>query len=30
VNAHVKNIYRKLHVRSRAQAVSCAKTWGLL
>lgn len=29
VNAHVKNIYRKLHVRSRAQAVSCAKTWGL-
>lgn len=30
VNAHVKNIYRKLHVRTRAQAVSCANTLGLL
>ena len=30
VNSHVKNMYHKLHVRSRAQAVSCANTWGLL
>ena len=30
VNAHVKNMYHKLHVRSRAQAVSCANAWGLL
>ena len=30
VNSHVKNMYQKLHVRSRAQAVSCANAWGLL
>lgn len=30
VNAHIKNIYRKLHVRSRAQAVSYAVHRGLL
>jgi DNA-binding NarL/FixJ family response regulator len=30
VNTHVKNIYHKLHVRTRAQAVSCASTWGVL
>jgi len=30
VNSHVKNMYHKLHVRSRAQAVSCASNWGLL
>ena len=30
VNAHIKNIYRKLHVRTRAQAVSQASQWGLL
>ncbi len=30
VNTHVKNIYHKLHVRSRAQAVSCASNWGFL
>ena len=30
VNSHVKNMYHKLHVRSRAQAVSCANSWGLL
>lgn len=30
VNTHVKNIYQKLHVRSRAQAVSFANTWGFL
>ena len=30
VNVHVRNIYRKLHVRSRAQAVSRATTWGFL
>ena len=30
VNSHVKNMYQKLHVRSRAQAVSCASAWGLL
>lgn len=30
VNSHVKNLYHKLHVRSRAQAVACANAWGLL
>lgn len=30
VNTHVRNIYQKLHVRTRAQAVSCANTWGFL
>jgi DNA-binding NarL/FixJ family response regulator len=30
VNSHVRNIYRKLHVRTRAQAVSCASNWGFL
>lgn len=30
VNTHVRNIYQKLHVRTRAQAVSCASAWGLL
>ena len=30
VNTHVKNMYQKLQVRSRAQAVSCASAWGLL
>lgn len=30
VNAHVRNIYRKLRVRTRAQAVSCATERGLL
>jgi len=30
VNSHVKNMYHKLDVRSRAQAVSCANSWGLL
>lgn len=30
VNTHVRNIYQKLHVRNRAQAVSCANTWGFL
>jgi DNA-binding NarL/FixJ family response regulator len=30
VNTHVKNIYNKLHVRTRAQAVSCASAWGYL
>jgi DNA-binding NarL/FixJ family response regulator len=30
VNAHIKNIYRKLHVRNRAQAVSYATRRGLL
>jgi DNA-binding NarL/FixJ family response regulator len=30
VNTHVKNIYQKLHVRNRAQAVNCANRWGFL
>lgn len=30
VNTHIRNIYRKLQVRSRAQAVSRASEWGLL
>lgn len=30
VNSHVKHLYEKLHVHSRAQAVSCAASWGLL
>lgn len=30
VNAHVRNIYRKLRVRTRAQAVSCATERGLI
>ncbi len=30
VNAHVRNIYHKLQVHSRAQAVSCAANRGLL
>jgi DNA-binding NarL/FixJ family response regulator len=30
VNTHIKNIYRKLDVRSRAQAVSCAASQGFL
>jgi DNA-binding NarL/FixJ family response regulator len=30
VNAHVRNIYRKLRVRTRAQAVSCASERGIL
>lgn len=30
VNTHIKNIYRKLEVRTRAQAVSRATDWGLL
>ena len=30
VNTHIKNIYRKLQVRSRAQAVSCASHLGLI
>jgi ATP/maltotriose-dependent transcriptional regulator MalT len=30
VNTHVRNIYRKLQVRSRAQAVRAALTQGLL
>jgi len=30
VNTHIKNIYRKLHVHTRAQAVSCATHLGLL
>jgi DNA-binding NarL/FixJ family response regulator len=30
VNTHVRNIYRKLHVRTRAQAVTRASDWGYL
>jgi DNA-binding NarL/FixJ family response regulator len=30
VNTHVKNIYHKLQVRNRAQAVSFAASWGIL
>lgn len=30
VNSHIKNIYRKLQVRTRAQAVSQASQWSLL
>jgi DNA-binding NarL/FixJ family response regulator len=30
VNSHVKNMYQKLQVHSRAQAVRCASTWGLI
>jgi DNA-binding NarL/FixJ family response regulator len=30
VNTHVRNIYQKLHVRTRAQAVSCASDLGFL
>nr|WP_245597972.1 response regulator transcription factor [Ottowia thiooxydans] len=30
VNSHIRNIYRKLHVHSRAQAVSQASMYGLL
>jgi DNA-binding NarL/FixJ family response regulator len=30
VNTHVRNIYHKLHVKTRAQAVSCANSWGYL
>ena len=30
VNTHVKNIYRKLQVRSRAQAVNHASMFGIL
>lgn len=30
VNAHIRNIYRKLNVKTRAQAVSCATERGLL
>ncbi len=30
VNTHIRNIYRKLNVRTRAQAVSCATDRGLL
>jgi DNA-binding NarL/FixJ family response regulator len=30
VNSHVKNLYIKLQVKNRAQAVSCASIWGVL
>jgi ATP/maltotriose-dependent transcriptional regulator MalT len=30
VNTHIRNIYHKLQVRTRAQAVSCATERGLL
>jgi hypothetical protein len=30
VNTHIKSIFRKLDVRSRAQAVSCAASQGFL
>ena len=30
VNTHVRNIYQKLHVKTRAQAVNCASSWGFL
>ena len=30
VNTHVRNIYHKLHVKTRAQAVSCANNLGFL
>ena len=30
VNSHIKNVYRKLHVRTRAQAVTLASTYGIL
>ena len=30
VNTHIKNMYRKLQVRTRAQAVSLASQWGWL
>lgn len=30
VNTHIRNVYRKLQVRTRAQAVSRATQWGLL
>ena len=30
VNSHIKNVYRKLQVRSRAQAVTLASTYGIL
>ncbi len=30
VNTHIKNMYRKLQVRTRAQAVNLASQWGLL
>ena len=30
VNTHIKNIYRKLHVRTRAQAVNLASLRGWL
>lgn len=30
VNTHIKNMYHKLHVKTRAQAVSRASDWGVL
>lgn len=30
VNSHIKNVYRKIQVRSRAQAVTLASTYGIL